>query len=145
MSSGFGIEAHQSPESDLALGFLKRALMLIPFGGAAGLLFAGLHGMLSGLFGMVLVLINFVIIFLFFREGSRFGPVGSMAAAFVALLVGLMVLTAATIPFARAPWMDLPIFGVILILGHIVVVTVEARRVSGRLGDSGLKPWRLVK
>jgi hypothetical protein len=40
--------------------------------------------------------------------------------------------------------MVLGVFAVVVVVGHLGAVLIEARRVSGRLGDGGLKPWRAL-
>ncbi len=132
-------------ESRIAAGFLIRLLMVGPLAVGAAALLAGYRGALSSIFAIFLVGINFLIMLVLFRQGARFGMVGVMTAAFLALLVGLLVLTAATLPLAKAPWMDLPVFGVVVIGGHLSAVLAESRRVSGRLGDGGLRPWKVVR
>ncbi len=132
-------------ESRIAAGFLLRLSMVAPVAVVVAALVAGSRGALSAIFALALVGINFLIMLVLFRQGARFGMVGVMAAAFSALVVGLLVLTAATLPVAKAPWMDLPVFGAVVILGHLAAVLVESRRVSGRLGDGGLRPWKVVR
>ncbi|WP_298209861.1 hypothetical protein [Ferrimicrobium sp.] len=133
------------PEVSIAKGFLLRLLIVAPVAVAVSWTLAGDRGLWSSLYGLALVAVNFTIMILFFREGAKFGMTGLMTAAFLALLIGLGVLTAAIIPVANAHWMDLVVFGLVVILGHLAAVIIEARRVSGRLGDDGLAPWRLVK
>ncbi|WP_298334170.1 hypothetical protein [Ferrimicrobium sp.] len=133
------------PEVSIAKGFLIRLLIVAPVAVAISWALAGDRGLWSALYGLALVAVNFAIMIAFFREGAKFGMTGLMAAAFLALLIGLGVLTAAIIPVAHAHWMDLIVFGLVVILGHLAAVIIEARRVSGRLGDDGLAPWRLVR
>lgn len=133
------------PEVSIAKGFLVRLLIVAPVAVAISWALAGDRGLWSSLYGLALVAVNFAIMALFFREGAKFGMTGLMAAAFISLMVGLGVLTAAVIPVAHDHWMDLVVFGLVVILGHLAAVIIEARRVSGRLGDDGLAPWRLVR
>ncbi len=132
------------PEVSIAKGLLVRLLLISPFLLAGGALWSGLAGLESAAYGTALVAVNFVVLILVFREGSRYQMAGIMVAAFVSLLLVLAILTAATIPVVHAPWMRLPIFGVVIIVGHLAAVVMEGRRVSGRMGDNGLGPWRMI-
>jgi len=132
------------PEVSIAKGLLVRLLLIAPILIVGGALWSGLAGVESAAYGTALVAVNFVVLILVFREGARYQMAGIMVAAFVALILVLAILTAATIPVVHAPWMRLPIFGVAVIIGHLGAVVLEGRRVSGRLGDNGLGPWRMI-
>ncbi|MHB8190018.1 MAG: hypothetical protein ACYDHP_06305 [Ferrimicrobium sp.] len=138
-------DKHIAPEASIARGLLARLALLAPLFLVVSWLVAGVHGLDSAGFGLALVALNFVLLWAAFREGARYGLVGVMTAAFISLLLGLAILTAATIPVVHAPWMNLFVFGFVVILGHLAAVVIEGRRVSGRLGDDGLRPWKVVR
>jgi len=130
------------PEVTIAKGFLARLGLIAPLVVLAAGLIAGVHGVETALFALALVGVNFALMGLAFKEGAKFGAAGLLAGAFVALVGCLVVLTAATLPVVRAHWMVLGVFAVVVVVGHLGAVLIEARRVSGRLGDGGVKPWR---
>lgn len=132
------------PEVAIAKGFLVRLGLLAPLVVLVAGLVAGLHGLETALFALGLVGVNFVLMGLAFREGAKLGAAGLLAGAFAALIGCLVVLTAATLPVVHAHWMVLGVFAVVVVVGHLGAVLIEARRVSGRLGDGGLKPWRAL-
>lgn len=134
-----------SPETRLALGFLTRLALVAPVALAGGGIADGIAGLETAAFALAGVALTFAIMVVAFREGARFGIGGLMVAAFASLILGLGLLTAITVPLVHAHWMRLGVFATVVIAGYLVAVVLEARRVSGRIGDDGLRPWRVLR
>lgn len=134
-----------SPETRLALGFLARLAMVAPIALVGAGLVDGVAGLETAAFALAGVGLTFAIMVVAFREGAKFGLGGLMVAAFASLILGLGLLTAITVPLVHAHWMRLGVFATVVIAGYLVAVVLEARRVSGRLSDDGVRPWRVLR
>jgi len=132
-------------ETRIARGFLVRLAIVTPVALVLAGVVDGRAGVETAAYALAGLAVNFLIMVVAFREGARFGLGGLAVAAFGSLLVGLGALTAAIVPVAHARWMRLGVFAAVIIGGYLVSVVLEARRVSGRLGDHGLRPWRVVR
>jgi hypothetical protein len=133
------------PESRIALGFLAKLGLVAPLALLGGGLVDGVAGVLTAALALVGLVGNFLVMLLAFREGSRFGMGGLMVAAFVALLAGLALLTALTLPFVHASWMRLGVFAVVVIGGYLGAVLLTAREVARRAEVLQVRPWRIPR
>jgi len=70
------------------------------------------------------------------------GPSAMMAAAMGGYVVRLGIVTAAVLPVRHHDWFELLPFAAALLVTHLGLLIVEARRVSASLAFPGLKPSR---
>ncbi|MYJ37175.1 MAG: ATP synthase subunit I [Acidimicrobiaceae bacterium] len=136
------LEASAAPERDVARDMIRRsALFGVPLlaGGALGW---GWTGALSVGLALALVLVNFALGAAAIGWGARMGPSAMMAAAMGGYVVRLGIVTAAVLPVRHHDWFELLPFAVALLVTHLGLLIVEARRVSASLAFPGLKPSR---
>ncbi len=136
------LEASIAPERDVARDMIRRSAMFgVPLlvGGALGW---GWTGALSVGLALALVLVNFALGAAAIGWGARMGPSGMMAAAMGGYVVRLGIVTAAVLPVRHHDWFELLPFAVALLVTHLGLLIVEARRVSASLAFPGLKPSR---
>ncbi|MCY3650226.1 MAG: ATP synthase subunit I [Acidimicrobiaceae bacterium] len=136
------LEASTAPERDVARDMIRRSAMFgVPLlaGGALGW---GWTGALSVGLALALVLVNFALGAAAIGWGARMGSSGMMAAAMGGYVVRLGIVTAAVLPVRHHDWFELLPFAVALLVTHLGLLMVEARRVSASLAFPGLKPSR---
>lgn len=130
-------------EVSLGRSMFFAALAVSPVLVLGSYLVSGIHGAESAGYAVTLVLINFAVASKMLAYAARISPVALMVAALSSFFFDLLLLTAATLPVARARWMDLADFGVVLIVSHLVSVVFVARRVTGKIAGGGLRPgWK---
>jgi len=136
------LETSTAPERDVARDMIRRSAMFgVPLlvGGALGW---GWTGALSVALALALVLVNFALGAAAIGWGARMGPSAMMAAALGGYVVRLGIVTAAVLPVRHHDWFELLPFAVALLVTHLGLLIVEARRVSASLAFPGLKPSR---
>ena len=129
-----------APEREVARDMIRRSAMFgVPLlvGGALGW---GGTGALSVGLALALVLVNFALGAAAIGWGARMGPSMMMAAAMGGYVVRLGIVTAAVLPVRHHDWFELLPFAVALLVTHLGLLIVEARRVSASLAFPGLKP-----
>lgn len=134
-----GVEAVEARMSKhmLALG---GPLAVVVVGVSA--LFAGSAGFWSSLIAVLIVLVNLGVVGHLISRASANSPVAAMATALASFFVVLAALTIFVLLFHGSHWMNLRIFGISMIALHLVLVGIEARKVSGRLAFSGFYPTK---
>ena len=136
------LEVPAAPEREVAADMLRRSVLFaVPLlaGGALGW---GWAGALSVGLALALVLVNFALGAAFIGWGARIGGHAMMAAALGGYAVRLGIVTAAVLPIRNRSWFELLPFAVSLLVTHLGLLIVEARRVSASLAFPGLKPER---
>ena len=134
-----GVEAVEARMSRhmLALGVPLAAVAV-----AVSTIIAGSAGFWSSLIAVLIVLVNLGLVGYLISKASASSPVAAMATALASFFVMLVALTIFVVLFHRSHWMNLRIFGISMIALHLVLVGVEARKVSGRLAFSGFYPTK---
>ncbi len=115
------------------LGFLA-VVLSTAIGGSAGFW--------SSLVAAAIVLGNLGVVGHVISRASANSAVAAMVTALASFFVVLAALTLFVVLFHGARWMNLRIFGISMIALHLVLVGVEARKVSGRLAFSGFYPTK---
>jgi hypothetical protein len=136
------LSAESGSDVELVLGKQLIFYSLITGVAVVGIAYViyGQHGLYSAAYGATLVVINFLIATRLLMTGARISPVALMASAVGALFVDLALLTVGTLPVVKADWMNIEVYGGALIITHLVAVGLMARKVTGKLAYSGLKP-----
>jgi len=129
-----------SPAASVAKDMVKRGLPMVPVGMALGALFAELDGALSVAFGMVLVLVNFVLAAALLGWASKisFALVASVALGGYGLRLGLIFLAVWLVK--DMSWVAMVPLGVTIIVTHLGLLFWEMQHVSASMANPGLKP-----
>ena len=129
-----------SPALAVAFDLAKRSLWLVPvvvFGSAA---FWGLEGVYSTLYGLAIVVANFVFSAYLLAVTGRINAALMAGAALFGFLLRLGLIFGAVVLVRDAWWVELVPLGLTLIIAHLVLLFWEMRYVSGSLAFPGLKP-----
>jgi hypothetical protein len=129
-----------APEAVIARDMLKRAAVVGP---ALVLLFGliwGLDGALSTLYGIAIVLVNFMLAAAMLTYSARISLAMMMFAALFGYLIRLALILAAIWVVKDAAWVDLVPMGLTLIVTHLGLLLWEMRYVSASTAYPALKP-----
>jgi hypothetical protein len=129
-----------APEAVIARDMLKRAALVGP---ALVVLFGliwGLDGALSTLYGIAIVLVNFVLAAAMLTYSARISPAMMMFAALFGYLIRLALILTAIWLVKDASWVDLLPMGLTIIATHLGLLLWEMRYVSASLAFPALKP-----
>ncbi len=129
-----------SPALAVARDLAKRGLWLAPviiFGSAA---IWGIEGVYSTLYGLAIVLANFLLSAYMLAVTGRISAALMAGAALFGFLIRLALIFLAVMLVRDAWWVDLVPLGLTLIITHLALLFWEMRYVSGSLAFPGLKP-----
>ena len=129
-----------SPAMEVALDMAKRGSPLLPVGMFIGALFAGFNGAMSVAFGMVLVLVNFVLAAFLLGRASRISFALVASAALGGYVLRLGIIFFAVWAVKDASWVAMVPLGVTIVVTHLGLLVWEMRYVSASLAHPGLKP-----
>jgi len=129
-----------SPATAIALDMVKRGLPFLPVGILIGALFDGTAGAISVVYGMALVLANFVAAAYLLAWAARisFALVGAVALGGYALRLGLIFCAVWVV--RDVSWMRPVPLGITIVVTHLGLLVWELRFVSASLAHPGLKP-----
>lgn len=129
-----------SPATEVALDMVKRGLPLLPVGVIVGALVGGFAGSASVVYGMVLVLVNFLLAAYLLAWASRisFALVASVALGGYVLRLSLIFLAVWLV--RDAAWVRFVPLGITIIVTHLGLLMWELRFVSASFAHPGLKP-----
>lgn len=131
-----------SPAMAVAVDIVRRSVWVIPVAVMIAAAFWGLNGVLSTLYGLAIVVVNFLLAGWMLQVGARIGAAAMGAAAFFGFLVRLGLIMVAVLAVRNQPWVELVPLGVTIIVTHLGLLFWELRYVSGSLAYPGLKPAR---
>ncbi len=134
--------AGPAPEKALASDLARKALPLAPVALVAGAIGWGLDGALSAGYGLLLVVLNFMVAAALMTWSARISLPMLMSAVLAGYVVRLGLLTAAVVLVRDAGWVELVPLGFTIILAHLGLLVWEMRYVSASLAFPGLKPRR---
>ncbi len=130
----------ESPEIQVSLDILKRAVYVAPvIVGVCGI-FAGLGGVFGSLYGLGLVLVNFFLAAGSVSVTAKISLGLMMGAVLFGYLVRLGLIFIAVILVRDASWISLPALGLTIIVSHLGLLVWEMRFVAASLAYPGLKP-----
>lgn len=129
-----------SPAAAVARDMARRSIPFLPVGVLIGAAFAGTDGAFSVLYGMAIVIINFLLSAALLAWASRisFAVVASTALGGYVLRLGLVF--AAVMLVKDQPWVALIPLGLTIIISHLGLLVWELRYVSASMAYPGLKP-----
>ncbi len=129
-----------SPAAAIARDMVRRGLPLIPVGLIVGALVDGLAGSASVVYGMALVMVNFLLsaYLLAWAARTSFALVASVALSSYAMRLGLIF--AAVWLVRDESWVRFLPLGITIIVTHLALLVWELRFVAGSFAHPGLKP-----
>ena len=129
-----------SPAMAVALDLAKRSLWVAPVAIIASAAFWGLDGVFSTLYGLAIVVANFVLAAYLLAVSGRINAALMAGAALFGFLLRLGLIFLAVMLVRNAAWVELVPLGLTLIITHLVLLFWEMRYVSASMAFPGLKP-----
>lgn len=129
-----------SPAMAVALDIARRSLWLLPVVILASAVFWGIDGVLSTMYGLVIVVANFVLSAWLLAVTGRISAALMAGGALFGFLLRLALIFGAVMLVRDAGWVELVPLGITLIAAHLVLLFWELRHVSGTFAFAGLKP-----
>ena len=129
-----------APELTVAADMARKAVVVAAVLVLASGLIWGVHGALSSLYSVVLVVLNFFAAAALISWGAKRGESFLMAAVLGGYLLRLGVLTAAIVLVKDASWVERAPLFITLLVTHVGLLVWETRSVSLSLAYPGLKP-----
>jgi hypothetical protein len=134
-----GVEA-PPVERQIALDMIRRGLPVAPVLIIVAAVGWGTAGALSAGYGIVLVLLNFLLAAGILAWAARTSLTLLMAAALGGYLVRLALITAAVLAISGQSWFSPIPLGFTIIFTHLGLLLWELRYISASLAYPGLKP-----
>jgi hypothetical protein len=127
-------------EREIAFDMLRRARVAAPLVVLLAAAVAGGNGAASAAVAVAVVLVNLVLSALALSWAARTSPTALMAVALGGFLVRMMLVTGVVLLVKDAPWIDLPVLAVAILVTHLGLLFWELRFVSASLAYPGLAP-----
>ena len=132
--------AGPAPERQISRDLVKRGLYIGPLLIAVCAAIWGMDGALGALYGLAIVLVNFVLAAALLTTTARISLGLMMAAALFGYLIRLGLILVAVLVVRDASWISLTALGLTIIVTHLGLLFWELRYVSASLAFPGLKP-----
>jgi len=129
-----------SPAMAVAFDIVKRSVWAIPIAVIVSAAFWGLDGVYSTLYGLAIVVVNFLLAGWLLQVGGRIGAAAMGAAAMFGFLLRLGLIMVAVLAVRNQPWVELVPLGLTIIVTHLALLFWELRHISSSLAFPGLKP-----
>jgi len=129
-----------SPAMAVAFDIVRRSVWAIPIAVIASAAFWGLDGVFSTLYGLAIVIVNFLLAGWLLQVGGRIGAAAMGAAAMFGFLLRLGLIMVAVLAVRNQPWVELVPLGLTIIITHLGLLFWELRHISSSLAFPGLKP-----
>jgi len=129
-----------SPAMAVAIDIVKRSIWFIPVAVIVSAALWGLDGVYSTLYGLAIVIVNFLLAGWLLQVGGRIGAAAMGAAAMFGFLLRLGLIMVAVLLVRNQPWVDLVPLGLTIIVTHLGLLFWELRHISSALAFPGLKP-----
>lgn len=129
-----------SPAMAVAVDIVKRSVWAVPIAVIASAAFWGLDGVWSTLYGLAIVVVNFLLAGWLLQVGGRMGAAAMGAAAMFGFLFRLGLIMVAVLAVRNQPWVELVPLGLTIIITHLGLLFWELRHISSSLAFPGLKP-----
>ena len=130
----------ESPEVKISLDILRRGMFFAPIIVAVCAVFAGLDGAFSSLYGIALVLVNFLLAAGLVASTARISLGLMMGTVLFGYIIRLGLIFLAVILVRDASWISLTALGLTIIVTHLGLLVWEMRFVAMSLAYPGLKP-----
>jgi hypothetical protein len=129
-----------SPEREIAVDLVRRALPATPVLLLVAGLLRGLDGAWSAGYGLAIVLVNFLLAAALMAWAARISLALLMGVALLGYLVRLGLIFLAVLLVKDAGWVDLMTLGLTIIVAHLGLLFWETRFVSASLAFPALRP-----
>jgi hypothetical protein len=129
----------RSPAMDIAADIARRAVFAAPLVVAFGAIW-GWSGVASAAYGLVVVVVNFLLAGWLLAVTGRISFAAMAGAAMFGYLLRLGVVSAAVLLVRDAGWVEIVPLAVTLIVTHLGLLLWELRYISGSFAYPGLKP-----
>jgi hypothetical protein len=129
-----------SPEREVSRDIAKRGLMATPVLVALCGAIWGMAGVWSSLYGIAIVLVNFLLSAALLAFAARISLGLMMGVALFGYLIRLGLIFLAVFLVRDASWISLIALGLTIIVTHLGLLIWELRYVSASLAYPGLKP-----
>lgn len=129
-----------SPAMAVAVDIVRRSVWVIPVAVIVSAAFWGLDGVFSTLYGLGIVVVNFLLAGWLLQVGGRIGAAAMGAAAMFGFLLRLGLIMVAVLAVRNQPWVELVPLGLTIIVTHLGLLFWELRHISSALAFPGLKP-----
>lgn len=129
-----------SPAMAVGLDLARRSLWVLPVALVVCYRFWGSDGVWSALYGLVIVVANFLLAAWMLAVTGRIGAAAMGAAALFGFLLRLGLIMVAVLVVRDAAWVSLVPLGLTLIVTHLGLLFWELRHVSASLAFPGLAP-----
>lgn len=127
-------------EREIAVDLIRRGLIVAPLIIAVCGALRGWQGVTSSAIAVGIVALNFGVAAVIMTRASSTGPTGIAVGACVGYLVRLAIVLVALIALRHQPWIDLPVFGIVLVGTHLGLLFWEMKYLSITLGAPALRP-----
>ena len=134
--------SRMNPQAEIVADMAKRGLIASPLLVAAGAIGWGVHGALSVLLALAVVLINFAASAAVVRKSGDLPNSFIMMFVLGGFLVRMLFVLGAITVAAKFSWVDKVPLGLAIIVTHLGLLIWETRYLSMSLAYPGLKPTR---
>ncbi len=134
-----------SPAIEIARDLARRALLVAPIGLLIGAMIDGIAGAASVGYGLLIVVVNFLLSAAMLSRAARISFAAVGAAALLGYGIRLGLIFVAVMAVRDQSWVSLVPLGITLIATHLGLLFWELRFVSGSLAYPGLKPAHRTK
>lgn len=129
-----------APERQISLDIAKRGLMVAPVLIALCAALWGAKGASSALYGIGLIVVNFLLSAALMSYTARISLGLMMGAVLFGYLLRIGLIFLAVLLVKDAGWISRPALGLTIIVTHLGLLVWELRYVSASLAFPGLKP-----
>jgi hypothetical protein len=129
-----------APAMAVAMDMAKRSLWLLPIAVIVSAAFWGTNGVLSTIYGLAIVVVNFILAAYLLAVGGRISAVAMGAFALFGFLMRLGLIFIAVLLVRDAGWVEWVPLGLTIVITHLVLLFWEMRHISASLAFPGLVP-----
>ena len=129
-----------APVLDVAKDLVRRSVFIAPVAIVLGSVFWQTAGAASVAYGLVIVVVNFMLAAWMLATAGRISFAAMGAAAMFGFLLRLGLIFLAVLVVKDQSWIEMLPLGLTLIIAHLGILFWEMRYVSASLAHPGLKP-----
>jgi hypothetical protein len=127
-------------EREIVTDLVRRGLFAAPVIIIVAGLARGWHGLVSAALAVLVVLVNYTIAAVLMTRAKDNGPIALGVSAMVGFVVRMVIVIAALLLLRNQPWIDLVVFGIVLVATHVGLLAWETKYLSISLAEPGLRP-----
>jgi hypothetical protein len=127
-------------EREVAFDMIRRGLPVLPLLVLAAGIGWGVHGALSGAYGVGVVLLNFALAAVLLSWAARISVTFLMATAVGGFVLRMALVLVALVVARHQGWVEMVPLGLTLVITHVGLLAWETRHVSASRAFPGLRP-----